>query len=92
MQPARTPTLRRIWLVSCNSAAHEADDHTHRTPAIIGLDPEYRWAVVGEPRREYLWILSRTPTMSVDDYDRAIAIAKANGFDVTLLQRTSHAG
>ncbi len=30
---------------------------------IIDLDPQYRWAVVGEPRRKYLWILSRVPHM-----------------------------
>ena len=57
---------------------------------IIGLDPEYRWAVVGEPTREYLWILSRTPAMSADDYSRATAIAETNQFDVAKLQKTSH--
>jgi hypothetical protein len=34
---------------------------------IIGLDPEYRRAVVGEPSRKYLWILSRTPKLSSAD-------------------------
>jgi apolipoprotein D and lipocalin family protein len=57
---------------------------------IIGLDPDYRWAVIGEPKREYLWILSRTSSMSAEDYDRALAIAKANQFDVSKLQKTSH--
>ncbi len=31
---------------------------------IIGLDREYRWAIVGNPSRKYGWILSRTPTLS----------------------------
>ena len=35
---------------------------------IIDLDPDYEWAVVGEPSRRYLWILSRTPTMDEDTY------------------------
>ena len=30
---------------------------------IIDLDPDYRYAVVGEPSRRFFWILSRTPTM-----------------------------
>jgi apolipoprotein D and lipocalin family protein len=30
---------------------------------IIDLDPGYGWAVIGEPRRRYLWILSRTPAL-----------------------------
>lgn len=57
---------------------------------IIGLDAEYRWAVVGEPEREYLWILSRTPQLAAADYNRAVAIAKANGFDTGRLKRTEH--
>jgi len=57
---------------------------------IIGLDDGSRWAVVGEPEREYLWILSRTPDMPPEDYDRAVAIAQANGFDVAKLRKTRH--
>jgi len=39
---------------------------------IIDLDPDYRYAVIGHPSREYLWILSRTPTMQPDLYMRAL--------------------
>ena len=37
---------------------------------IIDLDPDYKWAVVGEPSREYLWILSRAPTMEKSQFIR----------------------
>ena len=30
---------------------------------IIGLDENYKWAVVGTPNRKYGWILSRTPSL-----------------------------
>ena len=30
---------------------------------IIGLDPEYRWAVVGQPSREFAWILARSRSL-----------------------------
>jgi len=30
---------------------------------VIGLDPAYRWAVVGSPDRRYGWVLSRTPRL-----------------------------
>jgi apolipoprotein D and lipocalin family protein len=59
---------------------------------IIGLGPEYTWAVVGTPSREYLWILSRTPQMSVTSYDRALEIARANGFDVKKVVKTTNSG
>ena len=55
---------------------------------IIGLDPDYRWAVVGAPRRDYLWILSRAPVMAEADYAAAVAIARREGFAVDKLQRT----
>ncbi len=31
---------------------------------IIGLDKDYKYAVVGTPSRKYGWILSRTPSLS----------------------------
>jgi apolipoprotein D and lipocalin family protein len=57
---------------------------------IIGLGPDYTWAVVGAPSREYLWILSRAPEMSVSAYEQALEIAKGNGFDVSRLVKTAH--
>ena len=30
---------------------------------IIELDEDYQYAVVGDPSREFLWILSRTPSL-----------------------------
>lgn len=36
---------------------------------IIGLDKDYKWAVVGTPNRKYGWILSRTKTL--DESTRA---------------------
>ena len=55
---------------------------------VIGLDPEYRWAVVGAPSRRMLWVLSRTTTMADADYARAVETARAQGFDVARLVRT----
>lgn len=55
---------------------------------VIGLDPEYRWAVVGAPSRRVLWVLSRTTVMAEADYARAVEIARGQGFDVGRLVRT----
>jgi apolipoprotein D and lipocalin family protein len=48
---------------------------------ILELDSEDRWALVGEPEREYLWVLSRTPTLDEAIYRKLLASAKAKGFD-----------
>jgi len=57
---------------------------------IIGLDPEYRWAVVGEPNRKYLWILSRTPELDDRIYHEILERVKAQGYDVSRIVRTPH--
>lgn len=49
---------------------------------VIALDPDYRWAMVGGPDREYLWILSREPSMERALYDRLVADARARGYPV----------
>lgn len=48
---------------------------------IIELDPEYRYAVVSEPGRKYLWILSRTPKLDPAVYDAITTRLRQNGFD-----------
>lgn len=55
---------------------------------IVALDPDYRWAVVGHPERDYLWILSRTPAMDPELYAALVDRARAEGFDVERLART----
>jgi apolipoprotein D and lipocalin family protein len=55
---------------------------------VIGLAPDYRWAVVGAPGRDYLWILSRMPVMTPGDYADAVGIAAAQGFEIARLQPT----
>ncbi|MCF8122972.1 MAG: lipocalin family protein [Desulfarculaceae bacterium] len=55
---------------------------------IIGLDSAYRWAVVGTPDRDYLWILSRTPRLGSAQYQKAVQIAKQKGWPIQRLRRT----
>lgn len=55
---------------------------------IIGLAPDYSWAVVGDPGREYLWILARTPRLDTGSMAAARTIAQDNGFDVARLVQT----
>ena len=55
---------------------------------VIDLDANYQLAAVSEPKREYLWILSRTPTISQDAYDDLLVRLKAQGFDLERLERT----
>lgn len=57
---------------------------------IIELAPDYSYAVVGEPGRKYLWILSRTPQMDENILQELIRRAAAQGYDVGPLIKTRH--
>jgi apolipoprotein D and lipocalin family protein len=55
---------------------------------IIDLGPQYEFAVVGHPKRTYLWILSRTPQMNPAVYDGILQRLKAQGYDLSRLKKT----
>jgi apolipoprotein D and lipocalin family protein len=55
---------------------------------IIDLGAEYEYAVVGHPSREYLWILSRTPTLHPTVYAGILERLVAQGYDTSRLQVT----
>jgi apolipoprotein D and lipocalin family protein len=55
---------------------------------IVDLDPGYRWAIVGDPSRKYLWFLSREPQVPDGLFGELVARAARQGFDVARLVRT----
>lgn len=57
---------------------------------ILDLGPNYEYAVVGEPGRAYLWILSRAPQIDEALYQQLLAKMQARGFDTTRMIRTAH--
>jgi apolipoprotein D and lipocalin family protein len=55
---------------------------------IIDLGPDYEYAVVGHPTREYLWILARDPSLAPEVYDAIIERLAAQGYDTSRLVPT----
>jgi len=55
---------------------------------IIDLAADYSYAVVGDPSRKYLWILSRTPQMDEGLYQEIVLRCVEKGFDVNKLVKT----
>jgi apolipoprotein D and lipocalin family protein len=55
---------------------------------IINLAPDYSYAVVGHPDRDYLWILARTPTIDETTYQAILTRLKAQGYETSRLVRT----
>ncbi|MAX55435.1 MAG: hypothetical protein CL537_07995 [Alcanivoracaceae bacterium] len=54
---------------------------------IIALDKDYQTVVIGEPSREYLWILARQSELPEDQYQALVQVAQEKGFPVEELQR-----
>ena len=54
---------------------------------VLDLTDDYGAALIGTPDRRYLWLLSRTPVLDTATYDRLVATAAREGFDVARLQR-----
>jgi apolipoprotein D and lipocalin family protein len=55
---------------------------------IMDLDDNYQYAMVGQPSRKYLWILSRKPTLDPTVYQRLLMKADQDGFPVKKLRKT----
>jgi len=55
---------------------------------VIDLGDDYSYAVVGEPNREYLWILARSPSVDADTYGKILDRITRQGYDVSKLIRT----
>jgi apolipoprotein D and lipocalin family protein len=57
---------------------------------VIDLDPDYQLVAVSEPKREYLWILSRTAKVDSAAYDALLGRLTRKGFDLQRLEKTVH--
>lgn len=49
---------------------------------VIALDDDYRWALVGEPDRKYLWILSREQQLDAETFEAIKERARGLGYDL----------
>jgi apolipoprotein D and lipocalin family protein len=54
---------------------------------IVDLDEDYDYAVVSNPSRKVLWILSRTPSMDEAQYEEIVKHLEERGFDIERLER-----
>ena len=55
---------------------------------VIDLGQKYEYAVVGEPSRKYLWILSRTPSLPESTYTEITGRLALKGYDAGKLVKT----
>lgn len=56
---------------------------------VIDLDTDYRYSVVGEPGRKFLWILGREPQMDEITYTLLLDKIAGQGYDIERIVRSN---
>ena len=56
------------------------------------LSPDYTQTVITRDKRDYVWIMARTPTIPAADLERLKAFVGTQGYDVSKLQLVPQAG
>ena len=59
---------------------------------IAWLSPDYAQVVIGREKRDYVWIMARTPRIPEADYRRIVAFLAEQGYDVTRVQKVPQRG
>jgi apolipoprotein D and lipocalin family protein len=54
---------------------------------ITYLKDDYSQTVIGRQKRDYVWIMARTPQIPDADYERLLQLVAAQGYDTAKLQR-----
>ncbi len=54
---------------------------------IAHVAPDYSQTVVGREKRDYVWIMARTPSIPEADYQRLLAFVGEQGYDVSKVRR-----
>ncbi len=54
---------------------------------IVYLDDDYTMTIIARQKRDFVWIMARTPTISDAAYDNLVTFVESIGYDPNLLQR-----
>ena len=80
------PFYGDYWILGLGSPANP------QTDAASDTNQPYSWAVVGGPKRKYLWILSRTPALTPPQREEIRKVVEESGYDWSKLLWTAQAG
>jgi apolipoprotein D and lipocalin family protein len=54
---------------------------------VMYVDADYSQTVIGREKRDYAWIMARTPTIPDADYQKLTALLRDQGYDVERLRK-----
>jgi len=55
---------------------------------ITHLNEDYSQTVIGRNKRDYVWIMARTPQIPEDDYQKLVKDLEDQGYDISKLRKT----
>lgn len=59
---------------------------------IAYLDPEYLYTIVARNKRDFVWIMARSPKISKEKYEELVKSVSDMGYDSSLLRLVPHSG
>lgn len=80
------PFYGDYWILGLGSPANP------QAAAASQANPVYPWAVVGGPRRKYLWILARRPTLTPLQREEVRRVVEESGYEWSKLLWTAQSG
>ena len=54
---------------------------------IVFVDDDYSQTIIGRIKRDYVWIMARTPTIPADEYQGLLDMIAAQAYDLTPIQK-----
>ncbi|PHR67298.1 lipocalin family protein [Alcanivorax sp.] len=54
---------------------------------VLYVDPNYQTTIVGRQKRDYLWIMARSPELHAKTYEHLLGIARERGYSLDKLQK-----
>ena len=54
---------------------------------VVYLNEDYSQTIIGRLKRDYVWIMARTPSIPEQDYRRLLQLLDEQGYDIGLIQK-----
>ena len=58
---------------------------------VVYVDDDYQQTIIGRSKRDYVWLMARSPNIDDTAYQRLVDIVVEQGYDPSLLRRVPHA-
>ena len=54
---------------------------------IVFVNDDYSQTIIGRVKRDYVWIMARTPTIPADEYQGLLDMIAVQGYDISQIQK-----